>query len=189
MLSKKLKKFTLLLLFVCTAAYSDSKLRLEKTHLIFSVPSGLVAKKLKENDKSECFDISAKKGGRFVGQFCGYTDKESIRDQGIVPYSEIPVDDRRDDEEKSELVVTTGMSYYPMRKFNVKIGEGNAATVDCDVENGAVYRATSTCHVALVPLLRGQFLYGSLVVRNDVTKTELMSEKDVVDFWNRFEKY
>ncbi|WP_038488802.1 hypothetical protein [Collimonas arenae] len=169
---KILKKMSLIFFFVSTIAYSQSEIRIEKSHLVFLIPPKFVAKKTLTNGSGECFDIFSKDEKEFIGQFCVYSNMADVRDQGIVPYLDISESGRRDDEPKSGLVVTTGMSYYPMQEFKTKIGKGYSADVDCDTENGPVYRANSTCQVAFISLEHDNFLYGNLVEKNNVTKNK-----------------
>lgn len=81
--------------------------------------------------------------------------------------------------------VATGMSLYPMEVMeDFKLAHTVfGAVIDCDEAGGAVYRATSSCHVAISFLPNRRFLYSSFVLQNHVSGQVEARMHDIVDLW------
>lgn len=57
------------------------------------------------------------------------------------------------------------------------------AEVDCDEGDTLRYRATSTCHVAFMPLNSTHFYYSSFILRNHATSTSGIDVQAVLAIW------
>ncbi|MCZ2971063.1 hypothetical protein NYY93_29010, partial [Acinetobacter baumannii] len=57
------------------------------------------------------------------------------------------------------------------------------AEVDCDDRDAALYRATSACHVAFMPVANAHFFYSNFILSNGATSTSWVDERTVMDIW------
>jgi hypothetical protein len=53
------------------------------------------------------------------------------------------------------------------------------ADIDCDEENGAIYRPTSTCSAAYWPLSDGGFIYTNMTIENHISNQQVLSKEDI----------
>ncbi|MBY0444856.1 MAG: hypothetical protein K2Q15_06565 [Burkholderiales bacterium] len=185
--------FRLVFLLVPSAfSFSNSKIEFASEGVQLNIPTNAKfiighVRKLDE-DKGSCFDVKSKVGKKFIGEFCFLSRNNGLSSVGIVPYGSIPDIASRGEKPASDLVVTTGASYYPMERFDINFQGAYAAKIDCDLDNGLIYRGTSTCHVGLSKLDNGNFLYGFLVMKQDASKKNVFFASDVKKIWNLFTK-
>ncbi|MCT9123126.1 hypothetical protein [Cupriavidus gilardii] len=85
----------------------------------------------------------------------------------------------------TSLHVATGMSSYAMESYKLDNLKDAIymADVDCDEGNGPIYRAASTCNVAVTFLPDGRFLYGNFTLENHVSGKKTISKDDVIQLW------
>ena len=62
-----------------------------------------------------------------------------------------------------------------------------SATVDCDTDGQAIYRATATCHVAITSPLEGEVTYTNIVSRYHVGHRVGLTQARIVEIWKRLE--
>lgn len=145
---------------------------------------------LKRNDglsseypDTRCVSFSLSASGENVGFLCSSTNGDWLHDYGIA----------RDGGGSSAggaslaetFTVATGMTSYRMEPVELErsIGKIYGADVDCDRENGPVYRATATCHVAISLLPDGRFLYSIFLLKDHVSAKQEARKSDVISLW------
>jgi hypothetical protein len=132
---------------------------------------------------TECFDISDEKTLEKVGLVCESSDPEFIKEMGIVSFDALPTRSRPAQRPASGLLVATPMKQYDMRQFIKGSGIAYGAVVDCDVSDGAVYRATASCHVAVMQREDGKTVYSNFVLQNHVDKKPPFSTARIRELW------
>jgi hypothetical protein len=75
------------------------------------------------------------------------------------------------------------MAFYPMKKKSLRQGSYYSATIDCDTENGPIYRASSTCSVAFMALKNKAYIYGSFIINDNVNNEVFIKESEVANLW------
>jgi hypothetical protein len=113
---------------------------------------------------TECIDFSLKKSSAKVGFVCASRNRQFIKEMGISEYDGLPEASRQKDRPKSSLLVATPMRQYEMRTFGSSADGVASAVVDCETEGVAIYRATSSCHVAVSRLGDHEVIYSNFVV-------------------------
>lgn len=118
-----------------------------------------------------------------AGLLCSSTSRDFLGDYGIQQGSSTSSDARTPP--SASLYVATGVSSYPMKpyRFDGLREIVYMADIDCDESGGGVYRATSTCNVAVTFLPDGRFLYGSFTLKNHVTGKKKVKKGDVIRLW------
>jgi len=117
--------------------------------------------------KGKCYDFLLLK--QELGIFCGYEKPEFLSDLGISK--------EQVSKENEEYYFATGMSRYVMKSSKIKDGLLYEASVDCDEQDGSVYRPTSTCYVAIFFSKKyNGFIYANFILKNEMEKIEKMPE-------------
>jgi hypothetical protein len=135
-----------------------------------------------------CVDVTFKKSTLKVGIICKSKNKNFATELGISEYEALPEGSRPRDRPKSGLVVGTPMSQYEMLTLNGSKNGAAAAVVDCDTDGAAIYRATSSCHVAVSPLGKNEFTYSNFVLTNHKSKQRGISQRRIQEIWLLLEK-
>ena len=136
---------------------------------------------------TECLSFQVENRSTPVGMLCSSTNLDFLSDFGLssesgdIAYA-VPADGAQ-----RTFSVATGIASYPLLPIRVDSHTLYAADVDCDESNGAVYRATSTCNVAVMPLGSGRFLYGNFVLENHNDSSQGATEQDVLSLWKSLE--
>jgi hypothetical protein len=130
-------------------------------------------------------DVSVEQTQEKVGLICESSDPEFAKEMGIVNFDTLPVRSRPPQRPASGLVVTTPTKQYDMRQFLKGSRIVYGAVVDCDTSEGAVYRATASCHVAVMQREDEKTVYSNFVLQNHVNKGPPMSTARIRDLWRR----
>lgn len=131
---------------------------------------------------TQCMEFHVEKRKLAAGFLCSSTNTEFMNDFGISQDSGNTVGAMTQSQGRSYRV-NTPMSSYEMPP--IKVGNRNLyrADVDCDEANGPIYRATSTCNVAFMPLEGGRFLYSNFVLENHIDSSKVVKQSDIQDLW------
>jgi hypothetical protein len=132
---------------------------------------------------TECLDISDENTREKVGFICESSDPEFIREMGIARFDTLPARSRPAQRPESGLLVATPMKQYDMRRFIEGSRIAYGAVVDCDASEGAVYRASASCHVAVMQREDGKTVYSNFVLQNHVNKKPPISTTRIRDLW------
>lgn len=82
-------------------------------------------------------------------------------------------------------MATTGMASYDMKPFVPSLPPAYFARVDCDLENGTVYRATGTCHVAVLESQNGKTFYSHFVLHDHAQRKHGVSVAAIRLLWTQ----
>jgi hypothetical protein len=77
------------------------------------------------------------------------------------------------------VTISTSISLYRMKKRIVGGKTLYTADIDCDEENGTIYRPTSTCSAAYWPLSDGGFIYTNMTIENHISNQQVLSKEDI----------
>jgi hypothetical protein len=132
---------------------------------------------------TECVDVSFRKSSAKVGIICVSKNKNFATEMGISEYEALPEGSRPKDRPKSGLVIGTPMRQYEMRTFNGPTSGAAAAVVDCDTDGAAIYRATSSCHVAVSALGEHEFVYSNFVLTYHKSRQRGISQRRIEEVW------
>ncbi len=176
-------RHTAFFLIACTflpaLACSKSLLGIE---LPTNLPAGL---SLRDDDRisrnypqTQCVEFLEAKQRRRSGVLCSSASSEFLSDFGI---SSTP----QAEGTPSGFSVATGMSTYDMSPATVQGHALFTTEVDCNDDDESVYRATSTCHIAYMPLDEHRFLYSNFILRNEATRTTLTEKRTIMEIWER----
>lgn len=123
------------------------------------------------------------RNNRDAGLICRSRSSEFLVDNGIGT-GETPDPVRT----SNHVTVSTAISLYEMQE-TIKDGRTlYTVDVDCDEQNGAIYRPTSTCNVTYWPLNDGEFIYANMTVENHVSKRQVLSKEEIDLIISRIEK-
>lgn len=128
---------------------------------------------------TECVDVSFKKSKVKVGFICTSKNKDFTKEMGISEYDALPEGSRPKDRPKSGLLVVTPMRQYEMRTFGSTSDGVASAVVDCDTDGAEIYRATSTCHVALSQLGEHEVIYSNFVLTYHTSNKRGISQRRI----------
>jgi len=148
-----------------------------------SLFSALPEKKISSRYKdTQCLEFHIAKRKDPVGFLCSSNSSDFLADSGIssrpdnAPYQAIPDEERK-------FTVGTPMAEYDMSPTAIGSYILYVADADCDEADGPVYRATSTCHIAMMPLSNGRFLYSNFVLENHTNSSRGVDREDVMALW------
>lgn len=123
--------------------------------------------------ETKCLRVTAH-SHRDAGLICRSRSNEFLIDNGI------DAQDAPDSARTSRsITISTPTSLYEMQE---KIIDGKTlymTDIDCDEQNGAIYRPTSTCSVAYWPLNDGKFIYTNMTVENHASNQQVLSRKEI----------
>lgn len=137
----------------------------------------------KDEPDTQCSELRRRSSRQLIGLLCTSSSTEFKQNFGIL---QVTSDDEGFDQ-GTKFAVATGMSMYGMTGMSVHGRTLYTAEVDCDEGAGPVYRATSTCHIGVMPLDNDKFLYGNFVMTNHVTREHEMREAQILDIWRSVE--
>lgn len=137
---------------------------------------------------TECVDFSFKNSKFKVGFVCASKNKDFTKEMGISEYDALPERSRPNDRPKSGLLVATPMRQYEMRTFGSTADGLASAIVDCDTAGAAIYRATSTCHIAVSPLGEHEVFYSNFVLMYHTQNKRGISQRQINEVWKLLEK-
>jgi hypothetical protein len=132
---------------------------------------------------TECVDFSFKKSKLKVGFVCASKNQHFIQEMGVSEYDALPEASRPKNQPKSGLLVATPMRQYDMRTFGSAAGGVAFAIVDCDTAGAEIYRATSSCHVAVSPLSEHEVIYSNFVVTYHTPNQRGISQRRIKEIW------
>lgn len=110
-----------------------------------------------------------------AGIACLANNAESLIDRGVYFQVTSAADG------PSEVTFSTGASEYEAKIIIIKGVKLYYAVLDCDSENGPVYRPTSSCLSAVYRNNEGRFVYLNLVVEDHVNNKLYMSERAALE--------
>jgi hypothetical protein len=137
---------------------------------------------------TECVDFSFKKSKVKVGFVCTSKNNDFAREMGISEYDALPEGSRPKYRPKSGLLVATPMRQYDMRTFGSTANGVASAVVDCDTDGAAIYRATSSCHVAVSTLGEHEVIYSNFVLTYHGQNKRGISERRIKEIWQLLEQ-
>ncbi len=148
--------------------------------LSISLQNGPYSKKY---SNTECIDFTLRPSRKKVGFLCSTNDQRLLDDIGVSVVEDnsapkIPL------KPNQNLVVSTGMSQYPMGPFVIDQLSAYSSIVDCDLYNGPVYRATGSCHITIASDNSGKFFYSNFILENHVTQRRFVSVSDIKTIWH-----
>lgn len=134
-------------------------------------------------EDTQCIEFHVEQRKLAAGFLCSSTSADLLTDFGISSDPENSSDARMAQSPNRSFKVNTPMSSYGMTP--IKIGNRNlyTADVDCDEANGRIYRATSTCNVAFMPLVNGRFFYSNFVLESHVDSSDVVKKSDIHILW------
>lgn len=135
---------------------------------------------------TKCLNFFKKNTKLYIGLFCSSSDSNFLQDFGF-DSSNLIFDQKLDSLEK-DIKISTGYSFYEMHPIQINKNILYTATVDCDTENGAIYRANSTCHVGYMGK-DGYFLYGNFVLGIETKNIRPILEKDIMNIWESADSF
>ncbi|HIE5356403.1 TPA: hypothetical protein ACXNP2_003021 [Stenotrophomonas maltophilia] len=148
-----------LLAMVSAPATAHAGLAVHAPHgITVTADSGIAAR----YPRTQCLNFEKER--RRLGFICSSSSPRFVADFGISTTPAAP-------DAPQEYRVATGMSSYEMKPTAINGRTLFTAEVDCDNGDAAQYRATSTCHIAFMPLADARFYYSSFLLRNEVTST------------------
>jgi hypothetical protein len=136
---------------------------------------------------TECVNFSFKKSKVKIGFICTSKNKDFAREMGVSEYDALPEGSRPKDRPKSGLLVATPMRQYDMLTFGSTASGVASAVVDCDTDGAAIYRATSSCHVAVSPLGGHEVIYSNFVLRYHTQNKRGISQRRIKEIWQTLE--
>ena len=77
------------------------------------------------------------------------------------------------------MTVSTATSVYEMKEKMFRGKLVQLADVDCDDQDGAIYRPTSTCTVAYWQAEKEDFVYMNMALTNHASQAEVLSREEV----------
>ncbi|MBV2208872.1 MAG: hypothetical protein KUL77_04820 [Thermomonas sp.] len=134
-------------------------------------------------DDTQCIEFYFKKRKLAAGFLCSSTDAEFLADFGI---STEAANKSSAMDKSDSLKVSTPMSSYDMVPIEINSHTLFSTDVDCDEANGSIYRATSTCNVAIMRLHNGRFLYSNFVLENHTESSRRIKNIDILHLWRSF---
>jgi hypothetical protein len=137
---------------------------------------------------TQCVDLWVATSSKKVGLVCRSRNRKFIEDMGISEFSSLPDVARPKKAPTSGLVIATPMAQYNMSLMSGTQGQVATAMVDCDLEAGAIYRATATCHVAVTPTSGEEVLYSNVVMKNHTGRQAGLTLVRIRDIWRHLEK-
>lgn len=123
--------------------------------------------------RTECLDFRQKH--KSIGFLCFSSSEQFTTDFGIAATAS--------PDAQEHLQVTSGMSTHELKPIIVNGRRLFTAEVDCDDRDAPLYRATSTCHVAFMPVANAHFFYSNFILSNEATSTSGVDERTVMDIW------
>lgn len=123
--------------------------------------------------RTECLDFRQKH--KSIGFLCFSSSEQFTTDFGIAATAS--------PDAQEHLQVTSGMSTHELKPIIVNGRRLFTAEVDCDDRDAPLYRATSTCHVAFMPMANAHFFYSNFILSNGATSTPGVDERTIMDIW------
>ncbi|WP_150124031.1 hypothetical protein [Cupriavidus nantongensis] len=129
-----------------------------------------------------CLAFLLKKTKKEVGYLCSTRNEDFLRNFGV---SAGPQGNPSENSfPRRNVSISSGVTSYPATPLELKSGATlYVAEVDCDLNNGAVYRPTGTCHVAIHYLRQGGILYSNFILEDHVGKKKWAKNDDIIALW------
>ncbi|MGY0653004.1 hypothetical protein ACW7GZ_14310 [Luteimonas sp. A537] len=184
---------SLIMLLGLVAAFKASACLITLTGLENPVHAPSVFSVVKETEisnrypRTDCLSFQMVSRLTPVGLLCSSTNLDFLSDFGVSSESGDIASAVSNEGATRTLSVATGMASYPLLPSTIDSHTLYAADVDCDEANSVVYRATSTCNVAVMPLGNGRFLYGHFVLENHTDPSQSATKQDVLSLWKGLE--
>jgi hypothetical protein len=182
----------ILLNFTFNCAYANSEL-INKKFSLTSPHSKLFALKNKPTawwskyPNTECVAFSTHRDKKKeIGLICKSASQDFLNDVGIVLEKR---NEEADQIRPLNVTVATAATTYPMTLFLDTKPPTLSAMVDCDESNAAIYRSTSSCHIAFQDLEDKSFLYSNFTIKNDQKKLTYISINDVKNLWEKLRTF
>lgn len=137
----------------------------------------------KDEPDTQCSELRRRSSRELIGLLCTSSSTEFKQNFGIVRATSSDEGFHQD----KKFAIATGLCMYGMKGIPVNGRTLYTAEVDCDEGAGSMYRATSTCHIGMMPLDNDKFLYGNFVMKNNVTREYKMEEAQILDIWQSLE--
>lgn len=121
----------------------------------------------------KCLRVAAH-GHSEAGLVCRSQSSEFLLDNGIdVQVTSGPAEANR------SVTVSTANSLYEMQERALGGRTVYTAEVDCDDQNDAAYRPTSTCSITYWPLRNGEFIYANITIENHTSRQHVLSRPEI----------
>ena len=114
---------------------------------------------------TKCWKIATKSSDN-AGVLCRSRNGDFLSDNGV-------------DRDSSPMTVSTATSVYEMKEKMFRGKLVQLADVDCDDQDGAIYRPTSTCTVAYWQAEKEDFVYMNMTLTNHASQAEVLSREEV----------
>lgn len=129
-----------------------------------------------------CVDFTLFSTSKKIGFMCQTSDPKLLADVGVSDIdsnvtSILPL------HLEQNLVVATVMSQYPMESFDIPQMTSYASIIDCDLNNGPVYRATGSCHVTIATTDNKKYFYSNFIIEDHVNRRVLISVDTIKKIW------
>lgn len=154
----------------CSSTPKDNELSVRSPKGITVTADGPIARNYPQ---TKCLDFRRKH--KSIGFLCFSSSEQFITDFGIAATAS--------PDAQEHLQVTSGMSTHELKPIIINGRTLFTAEVDCDDRDAPLYRATSTCHVAFMPVANAHFFYSNFILSNGATSTSGVDERTVMDIW------
>lgn len=188
-----IKKSKFLSIVICllgtTNSFASSVAELTKFGITVRVPPSLFTKMDKKaklttsNDSTQCLRFFFKTTKKYAGELCASSNPDFLLDRSVISYNSIPAHARSVERPESDLMAMSPLSQYPMEPFVNQNFKSYGAIIDCDEINDAVYRATSSCHIAVATFQSGKSFYSNFIVKSHINGSARVSIEDVKILW------
>lgn len=182
MINRPLARLFLISVWAATNCTASDGLQLSGLDTGIEIPSRFnlnSSEVAKDRPDTRCLEILYKNRIN-VGLLCSSTDRGLLADLGVFASNGDKLGHGSLGDQGLSIRVATGASSYEMAPvINSRDARIYAAQVDCDQGSGAVYRATSTCHVTVFFLSGGGFLYSNVVLENHTNRKKYFTEDEI----------
>ena len=137
----------------------------------------------------ECVDVVRNNTAEKLGFICVVKNNNFAQEMGVSAYDTLPIDGRPTPRPPSGLVVATPMRQYAMQSFIPGTAGVVSALVDCDTQDGPIYRATASCHVAITAPGREPTLYSNFIAANHITRKRGIPLASIRMLWRQLLKH
>ncbi len=177
-------------LLVTTNSFAGSVAELTKFGVTVRVPPSLFTKKDKKaklttsNDRTQCLRFFFKATKKYAGELCASSNPDFLLDRSVISYDLIPAHASSVERSESDLMAMSPISQYPMEPFVNQNFKSYGAIIDCDEINDAIYRATSSCHIAVAAFQSGTCFYSNFIVKSHINGSARVLIEDIKILWS-----
>jgi hypothetical protein len=132
---------------------------------------------------TECVDVVQKATKEKVGLICRTADRVLLTEMGIELEEPVGEGEGKGEDQPSKPTVATAMRIYHMEPFPAGGNSAHASTVDCDISNGDIYRATGSCHIAFAKARGNSTIYSNFILKDHIRKRDVISVSQIESIW------